>query len=236
MLDLILPAREIVKATPRTRVIHADLGSHDFAFHAGQAVFAGLAESGVRRPYSIACSPAQAREGNSLELLVQIDDHEAPDPHLERVGVGTLLHIQGPFGQFALPEPLGDELLLIAGGTGIAPLRSMMWDALERNVDTHISVIYSARTPDEFAYRDELPQLAADGRIELLMTITRDINAHTWTGVRGRVNEGLMRQVLKSTDARAVVCGPAALVADTTALLHALGVPPAHIATETYSS
>ena len=236
MLDLILPAREIVKATPRTRVIHADLGSHDFTFHAGQAVFAGLADSGVRRPYSIACSPGQARRANAIELLVQIDDHEAPDPHLEQANAGTLLHIQGPFGRFALPEPLGDELLLIAGGTGIAPLRSMMWDALERQLGTRISVIYSARTPDEFAYRDELEGLAAQGLIELVMTITRDFNGLSWAGVRGRVNQDLVRRVLKRTDARAVICGPAALVADTTALLHSLGVPPAHVATETYSS
>ena len=233
MLELVLPARSVLRATPRTRVIRIDLGSQSFPFTAGQAVFAGLAEGSVRRPYSIACSPGQATRQNAIELLVQIDDHNAPDPHLERVEPGTLLSIQGPFGSFSLREFHSPSLLLVAGGTGIAPLRSMMWDVLERTNGMKIALLYSARTPDEFAYREELQALASERRISLVMTVTRDLES-SWPGPRGRVNHDLITGILKEPDTQCVICGPAALVADTTALLRKLGVR--EIVTETYSA
>jgi ferredoxin-NADP reductase len=231
--ELTLPAREVVRSTPRTRIIHVELGDQEFDFVAGQAVFAGLADGALRRPYSIACSPAQAQRANAIELLVQIDDHNAPDPHLELAEPGTLLRIAGPFGAFSLPPHETTPLLFIAGGTGIAPLRAMMWDTLERT-DTSISVLYSARGPEEFAYADELTQLAAEGRIELLRTITRS-GAENWPGTRGRLSRELISHALRTPTTRAVICGPSALVADTTRLLQELGLPPDRILTETYN-
>jgi ferredoxin-NADP reductase len=199
-------------------------------------VFAGLANGTIRRPYSIACSPGQSRRDNSIELLVRIDDHEAPDPHLERAVAGTSLRIEGPFGSFSLPENFdgGDALLLIAGGTGIAPLRSMMWDVLEREPRTAISVLYSARASDEFAYLEELRELGERGVIELVLTTTRATTTN-WPGLRGRVNQEVIARMLR-TGAHAVICGPASLVADATSMLKALEVPAGHILTETYTS
>ena len=236
MLELTLPVREIIRATPRTRIIHADLGTHAFHFIAGQAVFAGLESGTVRRPYSIACSPAQSQRTNSLELLVQIDDHNAPDPHLELAQRGTLLRVQGPFGSFTLPADSDDEpLLFIAGGTGIAPLRAMLWDVLDRQPQRVIDVLYSARGPDEFAYGEELAGLAQSGRITLLRTVTRN-STTDWDGSRGRMDRDVIGRVLRGAATRCVICGPAALVADAAAYVKSHGVPPARILTETYSA
>jgi phenol hydroxylase P5 protein len=234
--ELTLPARAIVQSTPRTRIISADLGEREFEFVAGQAVFAGLAESTVRRPYSIACSPSQSRRSRVIELLVQIDDHAAPDPHLERAAVGTLLRIEGPFGTFSLPDGVRTEpLLLIAGGTGIAPLRSMMWNILESQPGRDISVLYSARGPEEFAYGEELAHLQAAGRIVLVRTVTRDTGSD-WDGSRGRMNRALIGTMLKTPATQCVICGPAALVADATEILKSHGVAETLILTETYAT
>lgn len=236
MFELTLPVRDIVRSTPRTRIFHIDLGAQAFPFVAGQAVFAGLAAGNVRRPYSIACSPGQSRERRALELLVQIDDHNAPDPHLELAAYGTPLKIQGPFGSFSLPpDAAGAPLLFIAGGTGIAPLRSMMWDTLEQRAEPHIDVLYSARSPEEFAYADELAQLATDRRIRLLQTVTRDAGT-AWAGTRGRVTRDLVGRYLTPGATRCVVCGPTSLVSDATAFLKSFDVPAAHILTETYAA
>lgn len=233
MLSLIVPAREVRRETPRTRIIVVDLGGESLPFHAGQAVFAGLAESTVRRPYSIACSPGQAARAHALELLVQIDDHAAPDPHLERAAPGTLLRIEGPFGSFDLPAPLPERrLLLIAGGTGIAPLRSIMWDTLERDPAVAITVIYSARSVDEFAYSQELNGLAAEGRIRLASSVTRD--ATKWSGSTGRISQSLIASVLEGADMRCVICGPSGMVSSVTELLKDAGVTEERILTETY--
>jgi ferredoxin-NADP reductase len=235
VLELTLPAREIIRSTPRTRIIRIDLDGHAFPFVAGQAVFAGLASGSVRRPYSIACSPGQSQRDVMIELLVQIDDHDAPDPHLELVERGTALRVQGPFGNFSLPSDDAMPLLFIAGGTGIAPLRSMLWDTLERDSHPSLSVLYSARSPEEFAYAGELLALAGDGRLELLRTITRDTTTN-WDGTRGRLNSELMGRMLKTPETRCVICGPAALVADASAIAKGFGVSAEHILTETYST
>ena len=199
-------------------------------------MFAGLAESAVRRPYSIACSPGQARSSSALELLVQIDDHAAPDPHLERASAGTSLRIDGPFGSFVLPAPLMErQLLLIAGGTGIAPLRSILWDTLDRQPSVSIGVIYSARSPDEFAYLPELSRLAVDERIRFVSTITRD-SAADWRGARGRINGDMIASLLDARDTRCVICGPAGLVASATTMLKDAGVAEDRIQTETYAA
>ena len=73
MSTLLLPVREASQATPRTRLLTIDLAGEGFPFTAGQAVYAGLADGTVRRPYSIASSPTWSRQADALELLVQID-------------------------------------------------------------------------------------------------------------------------------------------------------------------
>jgi ferredoxin-NADP reductase len=123
---------------------------------------------------------------------------------------------------------------LIAGGTGIAPLRSIMWDTLEHAPAVGITVVYSARSPEEFAYRDELVTLDREGRITLVLTVTRDAGAE-WTGGRRRIDEGLLRSALQTVDTRCLICGPSGLVADAATLLKAAGVSAANILTETYS-
>jgi NAD(P)H-flavin reductase len=171
-----------------------------------------------------------------LELLVQIDDHNAPDPHLELAQPGTLLRIEGPFGSFSLPdEAKSYPMLFIAGGTGIAPLRAMIWDVLEGQVKPDIAVLYSARNPEEFAYGNELRELATDGKIRLVRTATRDAGER-WDGTRGRVNRDVIATLLTGTETRCIICGPAALVADATEFLKSFGIPASQILTETYSS
>jgi ferredoxin-NADP reductase len=111
----------------------------------------------------------------------------------------------------------------------------MLWDTLERDSHPSLSVLYSARSPEEFAYAGELLALAGDGRLELLRTITRDTTTD-WDGTRGRLNSELMGRMLKTPETRCVICGPAALVADASAIAKGFGVSAEHILTETYST
>jgi NAD(P)H-flavin reductase len=230
----VLPVREVLRATPRTRIIRIELEDTAFAFTAGQAVLVGLQRSTVRKPYSIACSPRQARELKALELLVQIDDSGAPDPHLERATPGMALSVEGPFGVFGLPPGIEeDHVLFVAGGTGIAPLRAMLWDLLDRPAHTQLSLIYSARSTDEFGYEAELRQLADGGRLRLRQTVTRE-EPEGWTGPRGRVDGAMVQSMLVSPATRCVLCGPPGMVSTTSALLKAAGVPEGRILTETF--
>jgi ferredoxin-NADP reductase len=230
-----LLVREVRRATPRTRVLRLDTGDSAFSYAAGQAVMAGLHGSPLRKPYSIASAPVETTRNGFIELLVQVDDSGGPDPHLELATHGTPLDIEGPFGMFTLP-PLGHgaRVLLVGGGTGIAPLRSMLVQALDTGRAPVAHMIYSARTVDELAYRGELEGLVRAGRIALTLTVTREEGA--WPGRRGRIDRELLAGALSGPDTWCLVCGPPALVSDVRSALDELRVPPERVGLERYDA
>jgi len=228
-----VPVRQVTKATPRTRVINLDFHASAFTFSAGQAVMIGLQGSPLRKPYSIASAPWELEKTGTLQVLAQIDDSGGPDPHLELAAPGTKLDLEGPFGSFGLPSDVAAPLLFIAGGTGIAPLRSMMLERLSRSSGGPIALVYSARYAEEFAFRPELDSLRAAGRIAAHFTVTRD-EGTGWEGRRGRIDEALLQVALSSTDSQCLVCGPPQLVSDTSLLLRKLGVSDDRILIEKY--
>ena len=227
-----VPVRQVAPATPRTRIISLDFSSKAFPFSAGQAVMLGLHDSPLRKPYSIASAPWEFDKTGQLQVLAQVDETGTPDPHLELAASGTLLDLDGPCGSFALPEHTPDGLLFVAGGTGIAPLRSMLIERLSRPASIPISLVYSARSPEEFAFRPELDALRAAGRLGAHFTVTRD--QASWPGRRGRIDESLLRDALPSRSSHCLICGPQPLVAETQLLLRNMGVAEERILTERY--
>jgi ferredoxin-NADP reductase len=186
-----------------------------------------------RRAYSIACSPERAAETGRIELLVALEPGSDPGSHLAEMQAGGLVDVEGPLGQFTFPDdPRQHRVLFVAGGTGIAPLRAMLDHALRRDHGPLISVLYSARRSDEFAFIDELRGHARRGRIELHQTVTRDESA-AWEGGRGRIGRAHFQSVLhEPASTLCFVCGPPMLVTESVATLSALGVPEALIRTE----
>lgn len=234
MPALVLPTLEVIHATPRTRIIRLSLNHQPFAFTAGQAVIVGLHEAIVRKPYSIASSPRETATSDTIELLAQVDEADPLDPHLERVLPGTLVDVDGPFGDFRLPDPIvAREMLFIAGGTGIAPLRSMLGEALDPPRVERITLIYSARSPEELAYREELETRARAGGLNLYVTVTRAGDS-SWTGLRGRIDERLIGRTLTTPHTHCLICGPPGFVTDATVLLRRAGVPESLIVSERY--
>lgn len=229
-MPLTVHVREVVAVTPRARLLRLDLGEQAFSFAAGQAVLAGPAGQPARKPYAIACAPSLARRLSLLELLVQIDP-ESPAPHLEDATAGAALEIEGPFGAFTLRPPRG-PLLFVAGGTGIAPLRAMLWEALigarPGGPPPRMALVYSARSRDDLAFAEELAALAEAGRLDLHLTTTRDHGAPA--GHRqGRIDAALLRQALPSPIAECYVCGPEPFVREVAEGLIGLGLAPGHI-------
>jgi NAD(P)H-flavin reductase len=225
---LTVPIREVIQATPRARIVRLDLGDHDFEYRAGQAVMLGARGDARRRPYSIASAPDESRRDRTLELLVGIDPN---DGAAFLPIAGALVDLEGPLGSFTFPtNPEERRFLFVAGGTGIAPLHGMLRCALALQHDS-IGFVYSARTPEEFAYADELRALAADGRIELRQTITRSAAAD-WTGARGRLTRDVLAELVHDPATLCFVCGPPALVDEVPRMLVELGIGRERIRTE----
>ena len=227
---LTLPIREVLPATPRARIARVDLEGHSFDYAPGQAVSIGTRGQDKRKPYSIAAAPEDARRDGWLELLVGVNADGLAGAHLT-LEAGQLVDLDGPLGSFVFPPaPAERRFVFIAGGTGIAPLRAMMRRALHLP-HRNIGLFYSVRTPDEFAYEQELRDLARSGEIELRQTVTRATDAD-WTGPRGRLNRDALEELVHDPATLCFICGPPALVDEMPKILADLGIPPERIKIE----
>ena len=216
--------------TPTTRRIRVALNGAPFTYRSGQA--ASLSAGGAPTPYSIASAPGETRQYGWLEFLVKVDGASRFGGIVERLAGGAAIDLTGPAGGFTLERaPEGAPLLFIAGGTGIAPLRSMIRDAIDTERPGALSLVYSSRTPAEFAYRDEMAQLASDGRLKFSLTLTG--SAEDWTHARGRTGVSHLTELVVPGTA-AFICGPPAMVSELPAILQTLGVPADRIVTESW--
>lgn len=227
---LTLTIGEIVPMTARSRLVRIDLAGHPFPYAAGQAVKAGSHGSAVRKPYSIASAPEDTARYGWIELLLGLDEHGSAGTHL-RLEPGAPVDVEGPLGTFTFPEqPAERRFLFVAGGTGIAPLRAMIHHALAIP-HGEVGLVYSARTPDDFAFEEEFRALARDGRIELRQTVTRETGT-AWNGGRGRISRTDLAPLVHDTATLCFICGPASLVDGTKRLLEEIGVPREQIRIE----
>jgi NAD(P)H-flavin reductase len=224
---------EAIPVSPRARLVVLDLQAAVFPFSAGQAVLVGAHGQSMRRPYSIACSPECAAGSRRIELLIGVGPGTTTTPLL--LQVGATVDVEGPIGTFTLPARFPQRrLLFVAGGTGIAPVRSMLDHLRRRHESIEMALLYSARRAEDLVFLDEWRALAAVGRLDLYSTITRaDAD---WDGVRGRLRRCHVEAFLGNRhDTLCFICGPPSLVSDTQVILADLGVPREAVRTEEWA-
>lgn len=214
----------IRRATPSTRIVRLDLDGASFSYQPGQAAAIGAAHLDVRAPYSIASAPAESEGANYLEFLVKLEPGGAWGSHLSGIRRGSEVAVQGPLGTFTFPDrPAEQAFLFVAGGTGIAPLRSMIRQAVLTRQPGRLRLLYSARSPADFAYLAELRRLARSDRLDLALTATREVPPR-WRGDRGRITPERLAPLVDTPDTLCFVCGPAAMVDDVPRMLRVLGI------------
>ena len=218
------------RATPTTRIVR--IRPHQpFLYRAGQVTELGPARAGTLTPYSIASAPDDTARTGLLEFLVKLDAHGRWGDDFPLVRHGEVVRMRGPHGRFVFPErPAERNFLFIGGGTGIAPLRGMIRHARSR-VDGALRLLYSARTPLDFAYRQELCGMARRREIELLLTATRDVT-DVWRGARGRITRAQLSTLVVSPATLCFVCGPTSMVDEVPRLLRDLGIDRSRIRLE----
>lgn len=218
------PITSVRRATPTTRIVRVQVGT-DFLYKAGHAMELGPAGSKRLTPYSIASAPEDTARDGHVEFLIRIHTHGrwGVDYQFELPQRGQRLRIRGPLGRFTFPDaPQDRRFLFIAGGTGIAPVRSMIRHA--RTIPAaKLCLLYSARTPLDFAYRQELCGMARRGEIDLTLTATRDAS-DLWRGQRGRITRAQLASLVEDTSTLCFVCGPIAMVDEVPRMLQDIGI------------
>jgi ferredoxin-NADP reductase len=231
---LTLTVREITDATPTARRLVLDLCGVRFAYQAGQGASLGLHGQRERRPYSIASAPADSSADGAIEFLLRTNPGGGLGLHLEGVRAGSRVDFEGPFGAFLLPDALPDApLLFVAGGTGVAPLRSLAREARARGHRGPRHLIYSVKEVADIAYGDELARWADEHQGDATVTVTRQA-PDDWLGRRGRIDLPLLRRYV-GTATLCFLCGPAQMVDDLSHHLSQLGVPADRVRTEQWA-
>jgi ferredoxin-NADP reductase len=190
----------------------------------------------VQRSYSIASEPE--REGEIDITVERINDGEV-SPYLHDLIVpGDQIEARGPIGGYFVWEAglLPDPVLLIAGGSGIVPLMSMIRHRGATGAKNPMTLLYSSRTFEDIIYRNELDLLHAEkSGLQVFHTLTRSQPAG-WKGHARRIDEAMLREVAQplGTDVQVFICGPTLLVESAANKLVNVGIDADQIRTERF--
>ncbi len=142
---------------------------------------------------------------------------------------GTTIGVRGPFGtSWGLDAATGRDLVIVAGGVGLAPLRPVVLGALaDRDRYGRVVVIAGARSQRDFLYTAELQRWQEDSRLEVHLTV--DVPIQGWPGETGFVTEPLRRLALAPDRVTAFLCGPEPMMRFGAMALLDKGVAPTDI-------
>jgi NAD(P)H-flavin reductase len=196
--------REIVKETPDTFTLttEPDIGDHNNSFTPGQ--FSMLWVFGVGElPISISGDPAKRHQ-----LVYTVRSVGQGTHALVSQSVGNSVGVRGPLGTgWPLEAAGGKDVILVAGGIGLAPLRPLVYHVLSNRKDYgRLVLLYGARSPRELLYRKELATWARNHETQVLVTV--DYGGLSWRGHVGVVTTLFKYARLQPAHSVAMVCGP----------------------------
>jgi NAD(P)H-flavin reductase len=199
-------------------------GHHGITFTPGQVAILKCAndEQGY---FALASAPHE----NDLEVLVK--SKIGASKIIFDMKVGETIELVGIVGSgFTLDQQKQRDLVFVAMGTGVAPLRSALRHVLSQKENFgQLVVLYGARTPDDFCYRNEVDTWSKSG-VELKQVISRP-DGHDWSGPTGYV-QSLLDNVLPTLSSPvALVCGSLQMINETKDTLGKLGFKPDEILT-----
>jgi ferredoxin-NADP reductase len=204
-------------------------------FQAGQYINLFVDVGGIRtsRPYSL-CSPAS--QTGYYEIAVRrVEDGFVSDYLLEQVKVGDLFESTSPAGNFYY-NPLfhGNDLVFLAGGSGITPFMSMIREVTDRGLRRKIHLIYGSQKPDDIIFLEELKEKARRHE-NLKVTIVISEPPRGFEGFTGFITAVLMKNVLGVVEDKTFyICGPEAMYTFCLPELLKLSVPGKRIRMEVF--
>jgi ferredoxin-NADP reductase len=189
----------------------------------------------AQRSYSIASAPE--REGEIDLTVERIEDGEVSTYMHDVLIPGDQIEVRGPIGGYFVWEAtMAEPLLLIAGGSGVVPLMSILRHRAAAGAKNPTSLLYSSRTFEDIIYYDELEKLrTANGGLYIFHTLTRSQPAG-WKGYTRRIDQDMLKEVAGTLgkSVQVYICGPTLLVESAADSLVKVGIQPDQIRTERF--
>lgn len=205
-------------------------------FRAGQFMNIKIEDGNPKimfRSYSIMSTP---RNESELKTCIKRVPEGRGSTWLTAIPEGTSLNIMGPIGMFTFkedPENAIQKTIFVATGTGIAPLKCMIEDQLEKNQTEPLCLIWGFRHEEDIFYTKELDALS-EKYSNFTFTITLSQPKTSWTGTRGRVTDWLEKNITSPKNTQVYICGVGAMVTDSAATCEKIGITKENIHFEKY--
>ncbi len=210
-----------------------------FTFTAGQFVELTLPQPTEEDPagHTRALSLASAPEESTLMVATRLRDTPFKRA-LQRMPFGTTLSMEGPYGSLTLPADPQRPVVMLAGGIGITPFRSMIVHEAAQRSSRRLVLLYANRRPDDAAFLDECRLLASlhppftlVGTISQLSTATRG-----WQGETGHITAAMLAAHTRSLASPLYyLVGPPAMVVAMRTMLQGAQIAPSDIRTEAFA-
>ena len=182
----------------------------------------------VQRQYSIASPPSQCQQ---ITLLFNRVPDGPGSSYLFSLHEGDPLKFQGPNGSFYPQEKPERDLVFVATGTGIAPLRSMLYALLDQPEAGTLTLYWGLRSQQDLYYQRELETLAQrHPNFSFVTTLSRPENS--WNGSIGRATKLVENKISSVSNMIFFLCGNGGMIRDTTEIIRTKGLCPIH--TEQY--
>ena len=165
----------------------------------------GKQKEEVFRAYSIS---SKASEKDHIELLIRLVPNGIATTYVHTaLKVGDQVRLSGPYGDFYLRGNC-EELIMIAGGSGLAPIRSLVYDVIEKGLPHKMRFFFGANTMRDLYYMDEFAQIEKDyPQFKFIPCLARPEPSDNWQGVTGFVTVALQEQVDSGEGKEAYLCG-----------------------------
>jgi sulfhydrogenase subunit gamma (sulfur reductase) len=152
---------------------------------------------------------------------------------LTKLDVGDVIGFRGPYGNyFPVEEMKGKNILFIAGGIGLAPVRCVIWNVLDLRKDfKDVTIVYGARSVDDLVYKKELDEWQSMQDVKTVVTVDPGGQLNDWKGEVGFVPAIVEKVAPQSENTIAIVCGPPIMIKFTIPVLTKLGFAEENIIT-----
>ncbi len=224
MPKLALKVIEAKLETPTIKSVKLGLEGNAFSFKPGQycLFYVTLPEGKqVSHSFSIASSPTRS---DYVQFATRQSESEFKKGFWA-LKEGDGVTVNGPFGDFVYDESI-DHAVMLSGGIGITPLKSMLEYAADKKIGKKITLLFSNRSSEEIPFKQDLDETAAQNQsIEVVYTVSNLQPGEQWTGKTGRVNDAMVKEFAPDwSDCTFFICGPPGMVDGLTQMLAQMSV------------
>lgn len=198
------------------------------SFRPGQYVQFEIPGTSEYRAYSVASAPNRS---DTVELIVRLVPDGLCSTYMhETLQEGDTVFLTGPYGDFYLQEDSTNEIICVAGGSGVAPIRSIVSHLFEQGTDRKVTYFFGARTTQDLYYYDECVALAEKHEnFHFVPALSEPAPEDNWTGATGFIHLSVDEYLTSGEGVEAYLCGPPPMINALMGVFEAKEVPKENV-------